>query len=115
MDSFADEKSPTARSIGEKNTGNAGDDSFKVNPNFFRMSTQQPEHNYNELRKSLSIPSYEFPLEDELNVLGNTNALNSYQLKIPANVQSWYGENERCPQCHPAFLEPGTCEPCVKR
>lgn len=26
----------------------------------------------------------------------------------------WYGENAACPECHPAFVQAGSCEPCVK-
>lgn len=113
-----DTKMPTARSI--EGSSSANDDSkVTFNQNFFRKPTQSPQHNFLELKKSLSIPSFEFPLEAEgRDGLLNTNALNSYQLKIPSNIkteQSWYGENKECPECHPAFLSPGTCEPCVKR
>ena len=117
--SSPDEKSPTARSI--DGTGNPGlqDESLKFNQNFFRKVIQPPEHNFLELKKNLSIPSFDFPLETQgRNGFTNSEAFNSYQLKIPFDQQhdqSWYGENKECPECHPAFLQPGTCEPCVKQ
>lgn len=118
--SSAAENPHTARSIGERTTANAGNESaVKYNQDFFKKPIKHPEHNYLELKKSLSIPSFDFPLEaDGRSGLSNADALNSYQLKIPAIVntdQSWYGENKECPECHPAFLQPGTCEPCIKR
>ena len=29
------------------------------------------------------------------------------------NVKSLQGKNPQCPRCHPAFLSPGKCQPCV--
>lgn len=112
-------KSPSATSSDDRPTGNSDQSSsVKFNPNFFKKTTQQPLHNYIELRKTLSIPTFDFPLEtDGRSDLTKPEALNSYQLKIPSSAKdaSWYGENGACPECHPAFLQPGTCEPCVKQ
>lgn len=76
--------------------------------------------NYSVLKKELSIPEYQFPLEGEEVRTGyeKKEAVNSFQIKIPdkstLQYSEWYGENPECPQCHPSFVKPGTCEPCVK-
>lgn len=85
-----------------------------------------------QLRKQLLIPEYAFPLE----TIGRTgyapggDLYNSFQLKIPERRSStsnsgssatatakgkWFGENPKCPECHPSFVLPGTCEPCLRR
>ncbi|XP_070137720.1 uncharacterized protein js [Drosophila bipectinata] len=79
------------------------------------------------LRKQLLIPEYAFPLES----IGRTgygpgsgvvagagatgDLYNSFQLKIPEQRAKWFGENPKCPECHPSFVLPGTCEPCLRR
>ncbi|EDW34409.1 GL22245 [Drosophila persimilis] len=87
------------------------------------------------LRKQLLIPEYAFPLE----AIGRTgygpgagigassssstgDVYNSFQLKIPehrsglgSSSSKWFGENPKCPECHPSFVLPGTCEPCLRR
>lgn len=81
--------------------------------------------NYLDLQKEFLIPSYTFPLEtiDERPSYETNNVYNSFQVKLPDGSNSnniattnpvWYGENAACPECHPSFLKPGTCEPCVK-
>uniref|UniRef100_A0A1A9W6P9 Chitin-binding type-2 domain-containing protein n=1 Tax=Glossina brevipalpis TaxID=37001 RepID=A0A1A9W6P9_9MUSC len=75
-----------------------------------------------EIRKEWSVPEYAFPLENN----GRTGYLssdvyNSFQLKIPDghNVANehlhWFGENPDCPECHPSYVIPGTCQPCLRR
>lgn len=76
-----------------------------------------------QIRKDLSVPEYLFPLED----IGRTgylasDAYNSFQLKIPDGRNDneeehlhWFGENPKCPECHPSYVNPGTCEPCLRR
>ncbi|XP_037956815.1 mucin-2 [Teleopsis dalmanni] len=76
-----------------------------------------------QLRKDFSVPEYLFPLEN----IGRTGYLasdtyNSFQLKIPdrrsdavEEHQHWFGENPKCPECHPSYVKPGTCEPCLRR
>ncbi|KAH8418503.1 hypothetical protein KR009_010276 [Drosophila setifemur] len=87
------------------------------------------------LRKQLLIPEYAFPLE----TIGRTgygpgsaagvsagagagtgagrrgDLYNSFLLKIPEQRAKWFGENPKCPECHPSFVLPGTCEPCLRR
>lgn len=76
--------------------------------------------NYGDLQKKFSIPEYTFPLETVSRPgYQNRDAVNSFQVKIPDSGdgdkrKKWYGENEKCPECHPSFLKPGSCEPCVK-
>ncbi|EDW66686.1 uncharacterized protein js isoform X1 [Drosophila virilis] len=90
-----------------------------------------------QLRKQLLIPEYAFPLE----TIGRTgyapgssaagDLYNSFQLKIPERRAGtnggssssssssthgrWFGENPKCPECHPSFVLPGTCQPCLRR
>ncbi|ALC45652.1 CG14880 [Drosophila busckii] len=83
-----------------------------------------------QLRKQLLIPEIVFPLE----TIGRTgyaagasaagDVYNSFQLKIPERRSSgsgsaksgkWFGENPKCPECHPSFVQPGSCEPCLRR
>lgn len=83
--------------------------------------------NYLDLKKQLSIPQFTFPLEEiQRPSYTENNALNSFQIRIPDDVaqnradisgekmKAWYGENARCPECHPSFLKPDSCEPCIK-
>lgn len=95
-------------------------------------TTTRKDLNYLELKKQFSVPDYTFPLE---NVVApsytESNAVNSFQIKIPDDIaqsqelisegssnevqrRPWYGENSKCPECHPSFLKPGACEPCIK-
>lgn len=100
--------SQTTRSISSANNENSLESALKN-----LMKT-----NYAELQDKFSIPNFDFPLESEVERTGyeNSNALNSFQLKIPRDVAKieWYGENSACPECHPAFVKPGSCEPCVR-
>ncbi|XP_036233270.2 probable serine/threonine-protein kinase nek3 [Bactrocera oleae] len=76
-----------------------------------------------QLRKDYSVPEYLFPLEP-IGRTGylSTDAYNSFRLKIPEHDDEepedhrhWFGENPKCPECHPSFVVPGTCEPCIRR
>ncbi|XP_055644114.1 mucin-2 [Toxorhynchites rutilus septentrionalis] len=118
------EHNQTARSISSE-TGNPGENNATGNTiaESNKRTIQLPEHNYLELRKKLAIPNFTFPLESEVSPRGTyeyDGAVNSFQIKIPAYARSddvspaWYGENSKCPECHPTFLRPGSCEPCVK-
>lgn len=118
------EHNQTARSISSE-TGNPGENPSPGNtiPEVIKPKIQVPTHNYLELRKQLAIPDFTFPLESAgtaQRTYEHDGAVNSFQIKIPAYARSdddstaWYGENARCPECHPSFVRPGTCEPCVK-
>lgn len=106
------EKSQTQRSIATS-TANKRQSSVK-----FEATTK--EINYSDLQKQFSIPEYTFPLETQQRPgYQNSDAVNSFQVKIPETDvvekrKNWYGENEKCPECHPSFVKPGTCEPCIK-
>ncbi|XP_039493583.1 mucin-2 isoform X1 [Drosophila santomea] len=81
------------------------------------------------LRKQLLIPEYAFPLEtigrtgygpgagEAIGSSGSSSGdlYNSFQLKIPEQRAKWFGENPKCPECHPSFVLPGSCEPCLRR
>lgn len=97
-----------------------------------QRTTTRKELNYLDLKKQFSVPEYTFPLENiERPSYTESNAVNSFQIKIPDEVshsreviadgtsnevqrKPWYGENVNCPECHPSFLKPGSCEPCIK-
>lgn len=81
-----------------------------------QSETTTNEINYLDLQKQFSIPEYTFPLETvQRPGYQNSNAVNSFLIKIPEKKKPhWYGENANCPECHPSFLKPGTCEPCIK-
>lgn len=107
-------KSPTPRSI--TYDGSASDLELSSN------HLQTRDKHYLELKKLLNIPDYTFPLETAVrNNYESTNSVNSFQIRIPDGFQRdanktkpWYGENAKCPECHPSFVKPGTCEPCIK-
>ncbi|XP_055609172.1 location of vulva defective 1 [Uranotaenia lowii] len=123
------EHNQTARSISSE-TGNLGENipsTASTKTQQHKRKIQLPEHNYLELRQKLSIPDFTFPLESEPNTANtrgtyeHDGAVNSFQIRIPAHARSdnknstaWYGENAKCPECHPAFLRNNSCEPCIK-
>uniref|UniRef100_A0A182QZL8 Chitin-binding type-2 domain-containing protein n=1 Tax=Anopheles farauti TaxID=69004 RepID=A0A182QZL8_9DIPT len=123
------EHNQTARSISSE-TGNAGENRIEVES---KPVLQLPQHNYLQLRQQFAIPDFTFPLDGAVKggQYGNAEAVDSFQVKIPSDAvlrgggiatsgtpatapRTWYGENARCPECHPGFLRPGSCEPCVK-
>ncbi|KAG4065193.1 hypothetical protein HA402_007590 [Bradysia odoriphaga] len=105
-------KSPTPRSISasEEKLQNAVVDGGNV-------LKDPKDNNYLDLKKLLLIPDYTFPLEvDGRPSYQQANSVNSFQIRIPDKTDDkpWYGENAECPECHPSFLKPGKCEPCIK-
>ncbi|KAL0880464.1 hypothetical protein ABMA27_002877 [Loxostege sticticalis] len=62
---------------------------------------------------SYFIPDYVFPLDKPHPGYEDENAQTSFQVKIGRTGRSSFGENPACPQCHPAYVKPGTCEPCI--
>ncbi|CAG4993401.1 unnamed protein product [Colias eurytheme] len=62
---------------------------------------------------SYFVPDYVFPLDNPHPGYGDDEAQTSFQVEVSRAGRSSYGENPNCPQCHPAYLEPGKCEPCV--
>lgn len=113
-----DNKSQTQRSVS----------SSSINANNGIAATESSKRpfikdlNYLDLKKEFSIPEFTFPLETHPGPgYDNNNSVNSFQIKIPdqitnenGNRKPWYGENAQCPECHPSFLKPGSCEPCIK-
>lgn len=121
------DKSQTQRSIATTPSANT------ISTKRQSETTTRKELNYLELKKHFSIPEYTFPLENiERPSYTENNAVNSFQIKIPDEVaqsqevlssdgssnevqrKPWYGENAKCPECHPSFLKPNSCEPCIK-
>ncbi|XP_055688504.1 uncharacterized protein LOC129793004 [Lutzomyia longipalpis] len=100
------ERSPTPRAFSAANNKGSTD----------KPKQQEPANDYNELKKTLLIPDFEFPLEKDVRPgFDQKEARNSFQLVIPTKSDKpWYGENPKCPDCHPAYLQPGTCEPCIR-
>lgn len=114
------------RSIqGEGNFGENNDalrsSSTNKNPVKFGARNAILPDPYKDLQKKFSIPDFLFPIEATgRDGYENLEALNSFQVRIPLknNQQDrfWYTENNSCPpECHPAYLRPGTCEPCVRQ
>lgn len=104
-------KSPTPRSIPLE----LAKDEADISSNHLKTK----DNNYLELKKLLFIPDYTFPLELDpaRNSYEKNDSVNSFQIKIPSGHgenKPWYGENADCPECHPSFVKPGTCEPCIK-
>lgn len=104
-------KSPTPRSISLE----LAKDEADISSNHLKTK----DNNYLELKKLLFIPDYTFPLELDpaRNSYEKNDSVNSFQIKIPSGHgenNPWYGENAECPECHPSFVKPGTCEPCIK-
>ncbi|CAK1585747.1 unnamed protein product [Parnassius mnemosyne] len=62
---------------------------------------------------SYFVPDYIFPLDKPHPSYEDDNAETSFHVKVARPGRASYGENEECPQCHPAYLKPGTCEPCI--
>lgn len=110
-------RTPTSRSI--KDFPSKSNEDNKISP------TLPTEHDINQLRMDFSVPDYLFPLENGRTGYELSDTLNSFQLKIPqrridgdaasSSSDRWYGENPKCPHCHPSFVKPGTCEPCLRR
>lgn len=117
--------SATAQSTKRQNGGGGGGAGGET--------TTRKDINYLDLKKQFLIPEYTFPLENiERPSYTESNAVNSFQIKIPDEIvhsqelvsdgssknevhrKPWYGENAKCPECHPTYLKPGSCEPCIK-
>lgn len=64
---------------------------------------------------SYFVPDYVFPLDKPHPGYENDAAQTSFQVQVAREGRSSYGENPACPQCHPAYLKPGSCEPCIVR
>lgn len=106
----------------------------RTTANSLTTKRQSTELNYLDLKKQFLVPEYTFPLENiQRPSYTEDNAVNSFQIKIPDEVvdhrrqddigqlngsteklKPWYGENKNCPECHPSFLKPNSCEPCIK-
>ncbi|CAG9562809.1 unnamed protein product [Danaus chrysippus] len=81
----------------------------KTTPREVEVTPRNTEYNIS----SYFVPDYVFPLDGPHPGYGDDDAQTSFQVQVSRPGRSSYGENPSCPQCHPAYLEPGTCEPCV--
>lgn len=128
-------RSPTVRSIPKTTTtlqpphfstqyNTADDDNDTENTATKRnenLNNAHKEVDIQQLQKDYLIPDFLFPLENDARTgYEQSDIVNSFQLKIPDHhddneKKSWYGENSECPECHPSFVKPGTCEPCIRR
>lgn len=75
------------------------------------VKVTQPNTEYNT--SSYFVPDYIFPLDKAHPGYDNENAHTSFQVGVARPGRASYGENPACPHCHPAYLNPGTCEPCI--
>ncbi|KAH8395521.1 hypothetical protein KR222_000447, partial [Zaprionus bogoriensis] len=125
----ASKRLPSARSIKSNELpAVASTEKAQRRSDLVTASSTSTSTDITQLRKQLLIPEYAFPLE----TIGRTgyapggDLYNSFQLKIPERRSSsgssaaakggrWFGENPKCPECHPSFVLPGTCEPCLRR
>lgn len=64
---------------------------------------------------SYFVPDYIFPLDKSHPGYDNDDAQTSFQVGVARPGRASYGENPACPQCHPAYLNPGSCLPCIVR
>ncbi|XP_049872494.1 uncharacterized protein LOC126371259 [Pectinophora gossypiella] len=71
--------------------------------------TKNSEYNIS----SYFVPDYVFPLDKEHPGYEDEHAHTSFQVEVARPGRTSYGENPACPHCHPAYLEPGSCEPCI--
>ncbi|XP_059049909.1 uncharacterized protein LOC131844928, partial [Achroia grisella] len=62
---------------------------------------------------SYFVPDYVFPLDKAHPGYEEDNAETSFQVKVSRPGRASFGENPNCPHCHPAYLKPGSCEPCI--
>ncbi|CAH2047696.1 unnamed protein product, partial [Iphiclides podalirius] len=62
---------------------------------------------------SYFVPDYVFPLDQPHPGYDGEDAETSFRVRVSRPGRASYGENEKCPHCHPAYVEPGTCEPCI--
>ncbi|XP_075144995.1 jiangshi isoform X2 [Haematobia irritans] len=127
IDSRPTSRPPTSRSVKETGQPNgvatkSKEDNLKKSTVSSTKASANGQEDIFQIRKDLSVPEYAFPLENA----GRTGYLdsdvyNSFQLKIPERRADtdehlyWFGENPKCPQCHPSYVIPGTCEPCLRR
>lgn len=111
--------SQATRSISNESVNSKLESEFLINK--LEKTFIKDENNYKDLQKKFLIPEFLFPLESQAQRTGydhiGAGAVNSFQIQIPTRLEKdkpWYGENLSCPECHPSFLKPGTCEPCIK-
>lgn len=77
-----------------------------------KMATPSPSNTEYNI-SSYFVPDYVFPLDGPHPGYDDDDAQTSFQVNIPRPGRASYGENPACPQCHPAYLTPGSCEPCI--
>ncbi|XP_073955736.1 jiangshi isoform X1 [Choristoneura fumiferana] len=94
---------------------NAGRSPFSsvTRPTPVEDEVRAPERNSEYNISSYFIPDYVFPLDKPHPGYSNDDAETSFNVKVARPGRASYGENPACPQCHPAYVVPGTCEPCV--
>ncbi|KAJ8716870.1 hypothetical protein PYW07_003497 [Mythimna separata] len=76
--------------------------------------TTTPEPSNTEYNiSSYFVPDYVFPLDKAHPGYESDDAETSFQVRVARPGRQSFGENPKCPQCHPAYLKEGTCEPCI--
>ncbi|XP_041979874.1 probable serine/threonine-protein kinase DDB_G0276461 [Aricia agestis] len=81
-----------------------------------RSTTEEPDLKTQNVEYNISsyfVPDYVFPLDGSHPGYEGDHAQTSFQVEISRPGRSSFGENPACPHCHPAYLDPGSCEPCV--
>ncbi|KAG7299243.1 hypothetical protein JYU34_017801 [Plutella xylostella] len=102
----------TAAEVPQGRSNSQGNRPFS---NWSRPTTEEPDLNPSNVEYNISsyfVPDYQFPLDKPHPGYEDENAETSFQVKVGRPGRS-FGENPNCPHCHPAYLNPGTCEPCI--
>ncbi|VVC96911.1 unnamed protein product, partial [Leptidea sinapis] len=81
----------------------------RTTPRTIDLTPSNTEYNIS----SYFVPDYVFPLDSPHPGYGDEDARTSFQVDVSRPGRSSYGENPKCPHCHPAYVIPGTCEPCI--
>ncbi|XP_023935669.2 uncharacterized protein LOC112044157 [Bicyclus anynana] len=84
-------------------------DNVRTTPKSVDVKTSNTEYNIS----SYFVPDFVFPLDRPHPGYDDESAQTSFQVEVSRPGRASYGENPDCPQCHPAYVNPGTCEPCI--
>lgn len=98
---------------GKRNTGGKSPFSSVTRPTPADLDPIPPTKNTEYNISSYFVPDYVFPLDKSHPGYEHEGARTSFQVSVERPGRSSYGENPACPHCHPAYLNPGSCEPCI--
>lgn len=108
-----DTANPTNTQQGKRNVIGRSPFSDVTRPTTPELDPIAPTKNTEYNISSYLVPDYVFPLDKPHVGYNDENAQTSFQVSVARPGRASYGENPACPQCHPAYLNPGSCEPCI--